>query len=351
MVESPTPPRTAYRRVTSLLNKLVPSNFDSISAQIVAIANESVQETDGRTLIAVILVCVDAAESQPSRAELYARLCRVLMERVSPAVQDEGMKDAEGNPLAGGPLFRKYLLNGLQRNFETALTPADGEEADQRTYVVGTVRFIGEIFKVKILTERILHECVKKLMLINPPLESTVKALFVLLKTAGALMDTSKARVHMDAYFMRIREWTSDERIPLRYRFILQDLIDLRERKWTPRTRREVSVPVRFTHYRAARPPRKAGESSNFGEINSNSKGLPMTFGPSSVFFGKKDNKRELLSKTSSSSNMFSLPSQTPSVAQETSVPSVRRRLILQPRESQRDEDIAAWRIKKYQCQ
>lgn len=272
MAESPTPPRTAYRRVTSLLNKLVPSNFDSISAQIVAIANESVQETNGRTLITVILVCVDAAESQPSRAELYARLCRVLMEQVSPAVQDEGMKDADGNPLVGGPLFRKYLLNGLERNFETALTPPDREEADQRTYVVGTVRFIGEIFKVEILTERILHECVKKLMLINPPLESTIKALFVLLKTAGALMDTSKARAHMDAYFMRIREWRSDERIPLRYRFILQvntlsssfcsrcshsdqDLIDLRERKWTPRTRREVSVPVRVSSHPMSTQP------------------------------------------------------------------------------------------------
>ncbi|KAJ6549918.1 armadillo-type protein, partial [Mycena capillaripes] len=222
-------------RVTSLLNKLVPSNFDGISAQIVAIANEAVQETDGRTLIVVIRVCVDAAESQPGRAELYARLCRELMERVSPAMQDEEMKDAEGNPLAGGPLFRKYLLNRLQMDFEAALTPPDGEEADQRAYIVGTVRFIGEIFKAKILTERILHECVKKLMLISPPLESTVKALFVLLKTAGALMDTSRARAHIDAYFERIREWTSDEQIPLRYRFLLQDLIDLRERKWTPR--------------------------------------------------------------------------------------------------------------------
>lgn len=55
------------------------------------------------------------------------------------------------------------------------------------------------------------------------------------------------------------------------------------------------------------RPPPKAGDLSNFGKI---SKGQPMTFGPSSVFAGKKGEKREPLSRTSSSSNMFSMLSQ-----------------------------------------
>lgn len=52
----------------------------------------------------------------------------------------------------------------------------------------------------------------------------------------------------------------------------------------------------------AARPPSKV-DLSNFGKI---SKALPTTFGPGSVFAGKKD-KRESLSRTSSSSNMFSM--------------------------------------------
>lgn len=55
------------------------------------------------------------------------------------------------------------------------------------------------------------------------------------------------------------------------------------------------------------RPPPKAGDLSNFGKISKGSG--PMTFGPSSVFAGKKDaeNKRESISRTSSSSNMFSM--------------------------------------------
>ena len=55
-----------------------------------------------------------------------------------------------------------------------------------------------------------------------------------------------------------------------------------------------------------SRPPPKAGDLSNFGKIN---KTQPMTFGPSSVFAGKKgaENKREAISRTNSSSNMFSM--------------------------------------------
>ena len=54
------------------------------------------------------------------------------------------------------------------------------------------------------------------------------------------------------------------------------------------------------------RPPPKAGDLTNFGKIN---KTQPMTFGPSSVFAGKKgaENKREAISRTNSSSNMFSM--------------------------------------------
>lgn len=65
------------------------------------------------------------------------------------------------------------------------------------------------------------------------------------------------------------------------------------------------------------RPPPKAGDLSNFGKISKS--GTPMNFGPSSVFAGKKGadpSKRESISRTSTSSNMFSmLSSQAPEAA------------------------------------
>jgi translation initiation factor 4G len=49
---------------------------------------------------------------------MYARLCRKMMEQISPKVQDDGIKNSEGKPFAGGNLFRKYLLNRCQEDFE-----------------------------------------------------------------------------------------------------------------------------------------------------------------------------------------------------------------------------------------
>ena len=64
----------------------------------------------------------------------------------------------------------------------------------------------------------------------------------------------------------------------------------------------------------SASPPRllpKAGDLSNFGKIT---KSEPMTFGPSSIFAGKKV-RAESSSHTTSSSNMFSMLSQNPELA------------------------------------
>jgi translation initiation factor 4G len=69
------------------------------------------------------------------------------------------------------------------------------------------------------------------------------------------------------------------------------------------------------------RPPPKAGDLSQFGKINKPSQ---MTFGPSSVFAGK-DKKRESISRSSSTTNMFSMLSQNPEAAAEAAAPKASR--------------------------
>ncbi|KAJ6627614.1 armadillo-type protein [Mycena sp. CBHHK59/15] len=287
----------AHRKTISLLNKLVTSNFDSIAAQILAIVNQSAGKDDARTLITVIRLCCESAISQPIRSELYARLSRALMERISPEVRDDGIKNAEGKAIAGGQLFRKYLVNTLQEDFEKGWAPPDVEGTKKRKYL-GLVRFLGAIFKMRMLTERIMHECVKKLItdIESLRIEADIEALCVLLETTGSLLDTPKARAHMDVYFSR------------------KDLIDLRTRKWAAVARTQLDDGA-AAGGNAPRPPPKAGDRSNFGKINSTVKGIPMTFGPSGVFSGKKDYKRESLSRKSLSSNMFSMLSQNPDAA------------------------------------
>ncbi|KAG6804813.1 hypothetical protein H0H92_002240, partial [Tricholoma furcatifolium] len=71
------------RKVTALLNKLAMANFDSISDQIIEWANKSESQADGNTLIRVIALVFEKATDEAMWSEVYARLCRKMMERIS----------------------------------------------------------------------------------------------------------------------------------------------------------------------------------------------------------------------------------------------------------------------------
>ena len=242
-------PELVERKVKSLLNNLTMKNFVSISDQIIAWANKSEKEKDGRTLIQVSRLVFEKATDDATRSEMYARLCRKMMEKISTNVQDEGIRNNKGNPIAGGQLFRKYLLNRCQEDFErgwvakvedevTKSTNAKTKEGGTEEIVryseeyyaaqkakrqgLGLVKFIGELFKLQMLTERIMHECIKKLLgNVDNPAEEEIESLCMLLATVGSMLDMQKTR-HMDVYFSRIKELMKSPNVTSRMKYILQ---------------------------------------------------------------------------------------------------------------------------------
>ena len=92
--------------------------FESISNQIVTWAKKSESEKDSRTLIQVIRLVFEKATDEATWSEMYARLCRKMMQQICPNVQDDGIRNTKGKPITGGLLFRKYLLHRCQEDFE-----------------------------------------------------------------------------------------------------------------------------------------------------------------------------------------------------------------------------------------
>ena len=92
----------------------------------------------------------------------------------------------------------------------------------------------------------------------------------------------------------------------------MQDVLELRERKWVSRGGdRGDHLPAgpdgwAVAGSNPARQPPKAGDLSNFGKIK---KDQPLTFGPSSVFTNKMDSKKEPILRTASGTNMLSMVS------------------------------------------
>ncbi|CUA72741.1 Eukaryotic translation initiation factor 4 gamma [Rhizoctonia solani] len=360
------------RKVKALLNKLTMEKFDSISDQIIEWANKSEQEKDGSTLMQVIKLVFEKAKDEAAFSEMYARLCRKMMERVSPNVQDETIKNSEGQPITGGMLFRKYLLNRCQEDFERgwsakeaalaaaalksgedkAAEAASGDSGEAVLYSdeyyaaakakrqgLGLVRFIGELFKLQMLTERIMHECIKKLLsnVVNPE-EEEIESLCKLLTTVGQSLDNPKARNHMDIYFERMQDMAKSSNINSRMQFMLLDVIELRSRHWQSRANLPRPPPAHQDSSRddsgkhgvtrggsrrgeqrgngtepdgwnvaggasASRPSTRAGDLSQFGKI---SKPTGIQFGPSSVFNKRESSKRDSSIGRAGGANMFS---------------------------------------------
>ncbi|KPM46176.1 Eukaryotic translation initiation factor 4 gamma [Neonectria ditissima] len=351
-------PQMVQRKVKAALNKMTPEKFDRIADQILEIASQSKDETDGRTLRQVIQLTFEKATDEAHWASMYAKFCKRMLETMSPDVRDERIKDKNGNVVNGGNLFRKYLLNRCQEEFERGWTtnlpepkevegdskkPGEAALLSDEYYIaaaakrrgLGLVQFIGELYKLGMLTERIMHECVHKLVdYKGVPDETEIESLSKLLRTIGANLDaTEKGRPMMDAYFQRIQTMADLPDLPSRLRFMLMDVVDLRRARWVsketnkgPKTLDEVRAEAeaaqalkaqesaRGNQRGGGRPPAGRGDARHFsagytqqqsnqvgmddlrrlkGSANRTSSGN-VTLGPTSMFSSRSNSGRRL---------------------------------------------------------
>ena len=174
---------------------------------------------------------------------MYSKLCAKCAEKF-PEFPDET------NPEAKPHTFKRLLLNKCQEEFEKENSiqeqidalGADATDAQKaqtvkavKTRMLGNIRFIGELYKQRMLTEKIMHECLIKLLGdIENPEEDEVECLCKLMSTIGQGIDHAKAKPHMDEYFSRMYDMSqnSKSQLPNRLRFMLQEVIDLRKSGW-----------------------------------------------------------------------------------------------------------------------
>lgn len=239
-------PEVALRKIKCLVNKLTIEKFDSISNQIIAWINKLENDTHGYTLIQITNLVVQQAMDEPMWSEMFARLCRKIMEKISSNVKDDSIKDNAGKAIAGGQLFPNHLLSCCKENFErrwgendatdrskedgrddednVALTLLEGFYAGQKAKQpgLGLVKFIGELFKLQMLKEYTIHNCVKMLLgNVDKPDEEKIEPLCKLLAIVGGILDKPKACTVLDVYFSCMKGFTKSPNVNARMQSML----------------------------------------------------------------------------------------------------------------------------------
>ncbi|XP_076421614.1 eukaryotic translation initiation factor 4 gamma 3 isoform X28 [Peromyscus maniculatus bairdii] len=233
-----------FRKVRSILNKLTPQMFNQLMKQVSGLTVDTEERLKG-----VIDLVFEKAIDEPSFSVAYANMCRCLVTLKVP------MAEKPGNTVN----FRKLLLNRCQKEFEKDKADDDVFEKKQkeleaasapeertrlhdeleeakdkaRRRSIGNIKFIGELFKLKMLTEAIMHDCVVKLLKNHD--EESLECLCRLLTTIGKDLDFEKAKPRMDQYFNQMEKIVKERKTSSRIRFMLQDVIDLRLCNWVSR--------------------------------------------------------------------------------------------------------------------
>ncbi|XP_061394702.1 eukaryotic translation initiation factor 4 gamma 1 [Musca vetustissima] len=240
------------KKVRGVLNKLTPENFEVLLKTMVSISLDTTEKMQQ-----VMLLIFEKTISEPNFAPTYAKFCKVLFQEVKPESKQ---------------LFNTLLIKRIQTEFETNVNNADAkneklkpliekleactdpkerqelqaeledQEYQFRRRAWGTVRFIGEMFKLQSLTGDRVMMCIESLL--EHGSEEKLEYMCKLMTTVGHLLEAKysaeKNITRMDRVFNRINDIIKQSRsqkdnhnkISSRVRFMMQDVVDLRARRW-----------------------------------------------------------------------------------------------------------------------
>ncbi|XP_024248675.1 RB1-inducible coiled-coil protein 1-like isoform X4 [Oncorhynchus tshawytscha] len=241
--QDPEPEKTQelYAQMDYILDRVNQNNFQQSMLAI----TEFTINTEAR-LKGIIHLIYERALAHPTRSVTYANICHCLMGLRVPTAAKPGVTVN----------FRTLFLNRVQANFENmarnsceifrqkqemvdAITKEEErqrvweelEEAktEERRQSLGNIKLMCELFKLKMLTEHVMHDVIVQLLKNQD--DNSLEGLCTLLYTIGKDLDFKKARPRMDQYYNMIVKIMKNRTISPRITSMLQDVLDLRKKE------------------------------------------------------------------------------------------------------------------------
>ncbi|XP_015438876.1 PREDICTED: eukaryotic translation initiation factor 4 gamma 3-like isoform X3 [Dufourea novaeangliae] len=251
LTEEETKTELLYKRVRSVLNKLTPQKFNTLIDQVRALNVDTPERLQG-----VINLVFEKAVDEPNFSVAYALMCKELS-----TMQVSGGDKSSSDTQECSYTFRKLIVGRCQAEYErNSITEEarsirlkeidestdpekkkelqvalEDEERRLRIKSLGNMRFIGELYKQDMIPTKIMHTCIQQLLHQND--EDSLEGLCKLLATIGNKLEL-KSEEEIQEYISKMHDIVARRgpgKISSRIRFMLQDIIDLRARKWVPR--------------------------------------------------------------------------------------------------------------------
>lgn len=263
-----------FRKCRGLLNRLTPEKFEKLAHEFCHLSIKS-----PKVLKAIIVFIFEKALNEPAYSALYAQLCQRLDKHVPNFDYIANSNQPNGPTFT---TFRKLLLTVCQHEFDNRASylqasdlPIKDDHNDERqTYaeyckqigkkkMLGNIKFIGELGQLDLLSEAILHKCIKTLLEKGKQekyadMSDDLECLCKIMPTIGKKLDQNEARKLMDQYFERMLKLKSiqgKDALPQRIKFLIQDCIDLRANNWEQRKIVAEAAPQKVTDLRHLTQP------------------------------------------------------------------------------------------------
>jgi hypothetical protein len=197
-------------------------------------------------------------------------------------------------------LQSKRVANQItQEEYEAAEVDILERRGKIKRRMLGNIRFVGELYKKKLLNTETMHECIIEL-LGSPPKwkpsydEQDIELLCDLLDTVGETLENKSKKLkskgadyskNFDLYFDRLKQLTKDKSLNSRLRFKIEFVIELRNSNW--QKRRTTDVPLTLTELHQRLQQEEQNKAAN--SAPSSSGGRPVSMSGQKTILSRND--------------------------------------------------------------
>ena len=224
------------KELRSILNIITKDNYDETKIQILEIIKENVEYQEQFLNIFFI-----KAVMEKSYAELYAKLCKYL-NKMLPQKTKKSEKSKNISTIFRDKLIGKCREVFKTKNYDEFIKEKEPKEREikLKKFIIGNVNFITELIKIKMLSKKIIPDCIDYVFERYEKEDSYLKLIYaqaIVLFTDkfGSLVNSEKSKKSeetenfkkkIEDIFEKLEKIKNDKDLPSHIKYIIINLIE-----------------------------------------------------------------------------------------------------------------------------